>query len=148
MATRVMPLTYPLLLACSEKFSSTIKGRYNFPLSPQQQNNRIHYLPSYPRMPSFMHIVRLSEDYIPEPSASSQGPLYKQNLLLQTSAKNEWVLVRVLFESSSTPIWIPKRLVTKAKPGFYRLRADYEWNSGASKKKGDIIKVSYVNEGE
>ena len=95
-----------------------------------------------------MHIVRLSEDYVPDPSASPQEILYKQNLLLQLSAKNEWVLVRVLFQFSSTPIWIPKRLVTKARPGFYRMREDYEWCSGARKSKGDIIKVRLVREGE
>ena len=95
-----------------------------------------------------MHIVRLLEDYIPNPSASPQEPLYKRDLLLQLSTKNDWVLVRVLCELSSLPIWIPKRLVTIAKPGFYRLTGDYTWKSGASKKKGDVIKVLLAREGK
>ena len=95
-----------------------------------------------------MHIVRLSEDYVADSSASPPVTFYKQNLLLQISAKKDWVLVRVLFEASSTPIWIPKRLVTKAKPGFYRMTEDYTWASGASKKKGDVIRVRLARVGQ
>ena len=157
-----MPLTYPLCQLTSRSLLQRSKEHKKLFHTPNPilhilyhqatliSNKRTKPLSicSYLRMPSFMHIVRLSEDYVADSSASPPVTLYKQNLLLQISAKGDWVLVRVLFEASSTPIWIPKRLVTKARPGFYRLRADCEWDSGTSKKKGDVVRVRLAREGK
>ena len=86
-------------------------------------------------------ILRLLEDYTPEPSAPSQEKLFKKNLLLEVGdRKDGWVLVKQLRFYNSVPRWIPEKLVTKAAPGFYRVR--HSMQCGRRKiPAGQIVKV-------
>lgn len=86
-------------------------------------------------------ILRLLEDYTPDPSAPSQEKFCKKNLLLEVGdRKDGWVLVKQLPFYDSVPCWVPEHLVTKAAPGFYRLR--YSMQCGRRKiPGGHIVKV-------
>lgn len=57
-----------------------------------------------------------------------------------------WILVKQLPFSDSIPGWIPERLVTKPKPGFYRLKKILQWEGttftvGVVAREGQIVKA-------
>ena len=89
-------------------------------------------------------ILRLLEDYTPDPSAPSQEGFSSKNLLLEVgNRKDGWLMVKQLDCYDSVPGWVPERLVTKPTPGFYRLRKDMEFELGELKvASGHMVKAS------
>ena len=88
-------------------------------------------------------ILRLLEDYTPDPPATSQEKYCRKDLLLEVgNRKDGWVMVKQLDCYDSVPGWVPQRLVTKATPGFYRLRKDMELRFGIKVARGHMLKVS------
>ena len=86
-------------------------------------------------------ILRLLEDYTPDPSAPSQEKFSKKDLLLEVGEpKNGWVMVKQLRLYNSVPGWVPEKLVTNAAPGFYRMRQNMEFGR-TRVARGRIVKV-------
>ena len=55
-------------------------------------------------------------------------------------------MVKQLPFSDTIPNWVPKKLVTKPKPGFYRMKKSLHWESttftiGAVVQEGQIVKA-------